>query len=94
MLFLSKDEDFGIVPVEAMIFGKPVIGAGSGGVLETIVEGKTGILIDEPLTLEKVPEAIKRFEKTKFDPEKIKAYAQKFSKERFKKEMLSFIAAN
>lgn len=91
VLFLAKDEDFGIVPAESMMFGKPVIGAASGGVLETVIDGKTGILIDEPLTVEKVVNAIKKFEKTKFDSKTIASCAKKFSKNRFKKQILKFI---
>lgn len=91
VLFLAKDEDFGIVPVEAMMFGKPVIGAKSGGVVETVTDGKTGVLINEPLTVEKVIGAIKRFEKMKFDSKAIAQYAKKFSKERFIHEIKKFV---
>jgi len=44
-IFMSKQEDFGIVPVEAMAAGKPVIAANEGGPKETVVNGRTGILI-------------------------------------------------
>lgn len=42
----ALDEDFGITPVEAMASGKPVIAANEGGYKETIINNKTGILID------------------------------------------------
>ena len=45
-LFTAKNEDFGIVPVEAMACGKPVIAVNEGGVTETVVNGKSGFLVD------------------------------------------------
>lgn len=46
VIYLSKDEDFGIVPLEAMAYQRPVIGANEGGLLETIIDGKTGFLVE------------------------------------------------
>lgn len=90
VLFLAQDEDFGIVPVEGMGYGKPVIGAKSGGVKET-VRARDGILIDEPLTEEKVAEVLKNFDPSQFDSVKIRKHAQKFSKERFQKEIRALV---
>jgi glycosyltransferase involved in cell wall biosynthesis len=89
-VFASEDEDFGIIPVEAMACGTPVISHKSGGVLETVIEGETGIFYDE-LTLDSLAKAILKFQKLKLRPEDCIAQAQKFSKERFKKEMKEFI---
>jgi len=44
-IYIPRDEDFGISPVESMAAGKPVIGVAEGGLLETVLENKTGILI-------------------------------------------------
>lgn len=44
-LYLPKDEDFGMSPVESIAAGKPVIGVAEGGLLETVVDGETGLLI-------------------------------------------------
>ncbi|MBE9562408.1 MAG: glycosyltransferase [Proteobacteria bacterium] len=44
-LYLAKDEDFGMSPVESMAAGKPVIGAAEGGLLETVIPHKTGLLL-------------------------------------------------
>jgi glycosyltransferase involved in cell wall biosynthesis len=44
-IYLPKDEDFGMSPVESMASGKPVIGVAEGGLLETVVPGKTGVLL-------------------------------------------------
>jgi glycosyltransferase involved in cell wall biosynthesis len=89
-IFASEDEDFGITPVEAMGTGTPVIAYRSGGVLESVVEGKTGLFFDE-LTVESLDNLIKKFEKTKFSAQDCIKQAQKFSKERFKREINNFI---
>jgi glycosyltransferase involved in cell wall biosynthesis len=89
-VFAAEDEDFGIVPVEAMAAGVPVIAYKSGGVKETVVEGETGVFFDA-LTAESLKEAIRRFEKIKFDPEACMRQAGKFSKERFGKEIRQFV---
>lgn len=89
-LALSQDEDFGMTPVEAMLTGTPVISFRGGGYIESVVEGKTGIFFDEPTT-DSLVEAIKKFEKTKFNYEDCIKQAKKFSKERFKKEILEFV---
>lgn len=44
-LYLAVDEDFGLSPVESMAAGKPVIGVAAGGLLETQVDGETGLLL-------------------------------------------------
>ncbi len=64
----SMDEDFGMAPVEAMASGKPVIAPNEGGYKETIIAGKTGILIDN-INEDKLAEAIKILGK---NPEKYK----------------------
>jgi glycosyltransferase involved in cell wall biosynthesis len=85
-----QEEDFGITVVEAMASGRPVIALRSGGAEETIEEGVSGIFFNEQTT-DSLIEAIKIFQQTKFDPETIKKYSQKFSVDRFKKEIKNFI---
>ena len=46
MIYIPVDEDFGMSPVESMACGVPVIGANEWGLKETVIEGKTGTLID------------------------------------------------
>jgi len=58
-IYIPKDEDFGISPVESMSAGKPVIGAGEGGLLETIIHGKTGWLTPPNPSLKELIQAIK-----------------------------------
>jgi len=100
-LALSTDEDFGMTPVESMLSGTPVIAYRGGGYLESVVEGKTGVFFDPPSRkasegrgdpwVDSLANAIRKFEKMKFKPEDCIAQAKKFSKERFKKEMLQFV---
>ncbi|MBN8966618.1 MAG: glycosyltransferase, partial [Rhizobiales bacterium] len=44
-IYLPRDEDFGMSPVESMAAGKPVIGVAEGGLLETVIPHQTGILL-------------------------------------------------
>ncbi len=95
LIFAAIDEDFGMVPVEAMATGTPVIAYRSGGVQESVVEGKTGIFFNE-LTVDSLTKAIQEFERNLKDDRGVGLacvkQAQKFSKERFKKEIEEFIS--
>ena len=44
-IYIPREEDFGMSPVESLAAGKPVLGVAKGGMLETLVHGETGILI-------------------------------------------------
>ncbi len=92
-LFASEDEDFGIMPVESMAAGTPVIAHRSGGVQETVVEGKTGLFFDG-LSVQSLIEAMEKFEKMKFDPKECEKRAEKFSKERFMKEIKKIVVGS
>lgn len=91
-LIFPGEEDFGMVPVEAMAAGRPVIGLGRGGLLETVVEGETGLFFREPVAASLVA-AVNRFRAEDFDPVRISAHAAGYSKERFKREIREFIEA-
>jgi glycosyltransferase involved in cell wall biosynthesis len=47
VLFPSLNEDFGLVPLEAMASGKPVLAVDRGGPRETVVDGHTGLLLPD-----------------------------------------------
>lgn len=92
LLFCALDEDFGMVPVEAMAHGVPVIALGQGGVLETVIDGETGVLFAKP-EKDFLIQAIERFEKNKRNWKKAcTEQAEKFSKQRFMKAFRSFVA--
>jgi glycosyltransferase involved in cell wall biosynthesis len=89
---LARDEDFGMTPVEAMAAGTPVIAFNGGGFKETVIDGVTGILIDDT-NVKTIEKAIKRLKRTRWDKDKLHKQAKKFSKERFKKEIRNFVAS-
>ncbi len=90
LIYPSEQEDFGIMPVEAMSAGIPVVALNQGGVKETVIDGKTGVFFDK-LTVESLVSAIKRLSKLDIQEEDCRKNAQAFGKERFKKEMREFI---
>ncbi len=89
-LVFPGQEDFGIVPVEAMACGKPVIAFGRGGALETVEDGRTGILFDEQHP-EALAAAVARLSTLRFDPKEIRLHAEKFRRERFTEEIRRYL---
>ena len=87
----AAEEDFGILPVEAQACGTPVIAFSKGGLLETVVDGVSGLFFDTQ-TEEAVVEAIGRFEDD-FDTDvtQIRANAERFSTACFKRRYIDFV---
>ncbi len=86
------DEDFGILPVEAQACGTPVIAYKKGGVLETVIENKTGVFFLNQ-NEESLINAVNEFEKieSKFDAYEIRKNAERFSRENFRNNFLKFL---
>jgi len=82
LIYCSIEEDFGIVPLEAMGHGIPVIAYKSGGVKETVIEGKTGIFFHK-YNEQSLNKAIDKFEFTKFSRNECIGQAQRFNEKIF-----------
>jgi glycosyltransferase involved in cell wall biosynthesis len=85
-----QEEDFGIVAIEAMASGRPVIAYRGGDIPEHMEEGKTGIFFDNQ-TAEDIILAVKKFRDEDFDPEYIRQKALRFDKEIFKAKIKEYI---
>lgn len=83
-------EDFGILPVEMQAVGRPVIAWGEGGARETVLDGRTGILYEDPSPAGLIA-GIERFESGCFAPAECRANAERFSRERFEREIVAEI---
>jgi len=92
-IYAVEDEDFGMAPLEPMLYGKPVIAYKSGGYLETIEEGKTGNFFDE-LTDENVYKAIEKSQTTNWKRDEIRAHALTYSKQNFQAKFMEFLRAH
>lgn len=91
LLFVGE-EDFGIVPVEAMASGRPVIAFGKGGATETVVDGVTGLFFHEQ-SVDALLTAIDDLDGLDLDPAEIVAHAKKFDTSVFLRRMRECIDA-
>ncbi|MGB5757475.1 MAG: glycosyltransferase [Acidimicrobiales bacterium] len=94
-LVFTGVEDFGIVPVEAQACGAPVVGLDQGGLRDTVLAGRTGVLVppseDEARLVDGFATAMAGIRCSDFDPETIRAHAETFSEQRFQGAMKSIV---
>ncbi len=92
-------EDFGIVPVEAMACGTPVVALAAGGALDTVLDGQTGVHVDGvdggdfDRVVSVFAEALRSFDDAHFDPRAICVHAESFAEERFRSRMHALVTA-
>jgi glycosyltransferase involved in cell wall biosynthesis len=89
-LIFPGEEDFGMVPVEAMASGRPVVAFGRGGATETVATGVTGIFFAEQ-KVEAISSAVRALADIEINPEKIAAHAHQFGRDQFFQKMRAHI---
>jgi glycosyltransferase involved in cell wall biosynthesis len=90
----AAEEDFGISVVEAQACGTPVICYGKGGVLDSVVNGETGVYFYHQ-SPESIVDGIRRFESLNppLSAGAIHAQAKRFGAERFRKQFARYLSA-
>lgn len=89
-LVFPQEEDFGIVPLEAMAAGRPVIAYRGGGATETVLEGETGVFFDRQ-DAESLARCVMGFDPGHFDPVRARARAMEFDVEAFKRKLVDYV---
>ena len=89
-LIFPAEEDFGIVPIEAMALATPVIGYKKGGTTETVIDGQTGVLFEKQ-SVDSLKESILKFEKMTFSKDALIQRANQFSKEKFDEKIKKLV---
>jgi glycosyltransferase involved in cell wall biosynthesis len=87
---LPGEEDFGIVPVESQACGRPVVALGRGGVLDTVIDGETGVLVQDD-TAASLAEGLQRAAARSWDVRRIRQHAERFSRDRFSREIMTIV---
>jgi glycosyltransferase involved in cell wall biosynthesis len=88
-----QDEDFGITHIEAMAAGCPIVALAKGGALDTMIEGKTGVFIQEQ-TVDALAAGMQKLQSTRFAPKVLQMHAEQFSEERFIQEIKDCVASS
>jgi glycosyltransferase involved in cell wall biosynthesis len=92
-IYIPIDEDFGMSPVESMAAGKPVVGVSEGGVLETVINGQTGVLMQNRLRIADVIDGVRRLDaKTALRMRPVcEGRAEVFSKAHFSQRLKAYV---
>jgi glycosyltransferase involved in cell wall biosynthesis len=89
-LIFPGEEDFGMVPVEAMASGRPVVAFGRGGATETVAKDISGVFFAEQ-TVGAISSAVESLKQIEFDPAKIANHAKQFGRDQFLQKMSAHI---
>ena len=92
-LIFPGEEDFGMVPVEVMASGRPVIAYARGGALDTVVDGVSGVHVHEQ-SVDAFVDAVRNFKDEDFDPARVRAHSETFGREPFKQRVRQILAQN
>jgi len=84
--FFPSEDDFGIVAIEALAAGSPVIAYGKGGALDIIQDGQNGVLFDSQ-TVSSVVATVKKLEARRFMPATLQRSAKRFDSVLFKSKI-------
>jgi glycosyltransferase involved in cell wall biosynthesis len=90
-LVAASYEDYGLSPLEAAAFGKPVAALRAGGYLDTVAEGRSGVFFTQPRTAD-IAVALDELRRTPWDTAAIVAHAEGFSERRFIERMRALVA--
>lgn len=91
-LIQAGEEDFGLMPLEANAVGRPAVAFARGGATETVIDGVTGVLFDEP-TVASLLDALRRVTTTTFDPDKLRHHVETFGEARFHRELIDAVVS-
>jgi glycosyltransferase involved in cell wall biosynthesis len=89
-LIFTTEEDAGMVPLEAMASGRPVLAYRAGGATEVVEDGVTGAFFDEQ-SEESLVGALRAFNADRFDPARLRAHAERYDRPRFREAIGSYV---
>jgi glycosyltransferase involved in cell wall biosynthesis len=89
-LVFPGEEDFGIAPLEANASGRPVVAYAGGGALDTVIDGRTGVLFDRQ-AVESLIGAVRRAEAIAWDAVELRQHARKFDRQVFREQLQAFV---